>query len=1492
MRKLCLSLALVLVCALSGCSGGSKPISLALNFTGTQQIDNGQSLNITVTGAGSKGVMWSLASFGTLSNATTTSVTYNAPAGPLTAAVTDHLTATSLDDSTKTAVLTINDNPLPSISTTQAQLTSAPATVGTAYTFTFMPTGGSGTLTWSATGLPSWLSISAAGVLSGTPPAGSAGTFNFTVTATDSSAAGAKSATSGQLTLTVNQAPAITSASSTTFTLGAMGTFTVTTTGKPTPSLTETGALPTGVSFKDNGNGTGTLSGTPSGTAANYAITFTASNGIGTAATQSFTLTVGQPPAITSAGSTTFTVGTAGTFTVTATGFPAPTFSETGALPTGVTLNTTTGVLSGTPAAGTGGTYAITIKAHNGIGTDATQSFTLTVDQAAAVTSANSATFTVGAAGTFTVTATGFPAPTLSATGTLVGALTFNPATGVLSGTPAAGTAGTYSIMFTAHNGIGADAVQNFTLTVGQPPAITSANSTTFTVGTAGTFTVTATGFPVPTFSETGALPTGVTLNATTGVLSGTPGAGTGKTYSIAITASNGVGSNATQTFTLTVDQAPAISSASSTAFTVGAAGTFTVTTTGFPTPTLSETGTLPAGVSFGLIGPGTGMLAGTPAAGTNGTYPITFTASNGVGSPAGQSFTLTVNTAPVITSASTTTFTVGTAGTFTVTATGTPAPTFSETGALPAGVTFNTTTGVLSGTPAAGTGKTYSIMFTATNSVGSSAPQSFTLTVDQAPMITSANSVTFTVGSAGSFTVMTAGFPLPALSDGGATLPSGVTFVDNGNGTATLSGTPASGSLGTYTITFTASNGVGTPATQTFTLTVNTAPVITSGSSTTFTVGASGSFTVTATGTPTPTVSESGTLPNGVTFAGGSGTGTLSGTPAAGTGGTYAITIKATSTSGSTTQNFTLTVDQAPGITSASTTTFNVGVAGSFTVTTTGFPLDPITETGALPSGVTFVDNGNNTATLSGTPAAGTAASYPITITASNGVLPNATQAFTLTVSASSTACPLPLGGQEGLLNGTYAILANGWNDGLGMGQEAASIIANGTGTITGGVVDTNGVGVTPKVNVTITGGCYTIGTGGRGKMIFNPMGSGNTVILSFVMRADGKNGELIEFDDTTGTTGGRRSGSIRRQNSTLFVASTLSGSWAFGDRGSKGDGARAGSLGVFTLDGVSTLSAGAVDYSENSVSFTGLAATGSFTAPDATHGRGTVTLVITGVPTIGTLTLHFAYYITRGDNGAQPIVYIQSTDTPDTVGHALLNGIMVKQTGGPYSNASLSGTVVFSLTGFDTSHTITNTLVGLATSAGTGTFTGFIDQEADASPFTNQAVSGTISIQANGLGTVQVTSPAVLVPTSIVMVAPNEALLLEGDATTPGNDVQTGLLQPQTGGGSFTTSSIANTFIFGSDEPATTATSVQVGTVAITSPGNITITQDSSSTGGLQSDSVMTGTYTMTANGRGDITITSGGSGTAVIWLINANKAVVMVRGGGNIAIFNLEQ
>ena len=93
-------------------------------------------------------------------------------------------------------------------------------------------------------------------------------------------------------------------------------------------------------------------------------------------------------------------------------------------------------------------------------------------------------------------------------------------------------------------------------------------------------------------------------------------------------------------------------------------------------------------------------------------------------------------------------------------------------------------------------------------------------------PAITSASAATFSAGAAGSFTVTTSGAPAPSLVQGGAVLPAGVTFADNRDGTGTLSGTPAAGSVGTYALSFTAIN-VGGSTIQNFTLTVSEASAI-----------------------------------------------------------------------------------------------------------------------------------------------------------------------------------------------------------------------------------------------------------------------------------------------------------------------------------------------------------------------------------------------------------------------------------------------------------------------------------------------------------------------------------------------------------------------------------------------------------------------------------------------------------------------------------------
>ena len=491
--------------------------------------------------------------------------------------------------------------------------------------------------------------------------------------------------------------------------------------------------------------------------------------------------------------------------------------------------------------------------------------------------SAHSNTFTIKALKTV-------PKSTLSFTGALPAGVTFaanNNGTATLSGNPAAGSEGVYQITLMAQNGTLPNATQLFTLTVQdavpifRAPIITSASSTTFTADIEGTFTVRTSALPTATLALTGTQPEWLTFidnTDGTATILGTPDLGGAASYSFTITAANGVAPDAVQTFTLFVlNTAPAITSVDNATFVVGTSNTFTVKAKETsPISTLSFTGPLPAGVTFVPNANGTATLSGTPPGGSEGTYPLVITASNGTLPDAMQNFTLTVQAtppvlqAPAITSAAASTFTVGTPGAFAITTTGTPTSQVSLTGPRPSWLSYvdnGDGTASLSGTPDSGSDDSYAFTVTAANGVLPNAVQIFILTVTQAPTFTSPASATFATSVPGSFNVETRANPVASLTKTGA-LPSGVSFVDNGDGTATIAGTPTAGSAGNYSITITAANGITPDATQNFNLTVAGAtptpptptPTPTSTPTPTVTPTPSPTSTPTPTGTPTPT--------------------------------------------------------------------------------------------------------------------------------------------------------------------------------------------------------------------------------------------------------------------------------------------------------------------------------------------------------------------------------------------------------------------------------------------------------------------------------------------------------------------------------------------------------------------------------------------------------------------------------------------------------------
>jgi hypothetical protein len=329
----------------------------------------------------------------------------------------------------------------------------------------------------------------------------------------------------------------------------------------------------------------------------------------------------------------------------------------------------------------------------------------------------------------------------------------------------------------------------------------------------------------------------------------------------------------------------------------------------------------------------------------------------------------------------------------------------------LPAGVQLvdnGNGTAKLVGTPAAGSNSSYSIVITAQNvinNVTQTAMQTFKLTVVQPPTFNS-NSATFVVGLKNSVTITTnPGQPATTKVTEKGKLPMGLAFVPGKNGMATISGTPAAGTGGTYTVTLLASNGVWTTP-QTFTVTVDQPPTFATAAGTSFAIGQSGTFLIKTKGFPLPGITMSGTLPTGVHLVdNGNGTATLSGVPAAGSNASYTITLTATNVIGlvtkTATQTFTLKVNESPIFTSVNSATFTTGTSGTFTIQTlpSTLPTAKLTEAGALPKGVTFVDNHNGTATLKGTPAKGSNGTYTVIVTASDGVLPAALQVLTIVV-------------------------------------------------------------------------------------------------------------------------------------------------------------------------------------------------------------------------------------------------------------------------------------------------------------------------------------------------------------------------------------------------------------------------------------------------------------------------------------------------------------
>ncbi len=339
-------------------------------------------------------------------------------------------------------------------------------------------------------------------------------------------------------------------------------------------------------------------------------------------------------------------------------------------------------------------------------------------------------------------------------------------------------------------------------------PSITTTSLPAGTVGSTYATTLSATGGAgSDAWSVTaGTLPAGLTLNPSSGLLSGTPTAAAGGPVTFTVTDAEGATGSAS--LTVTVNAAPQIVNTSLPDVTYGRYNDFTLTVAGGTAPfnwTVSS-GSLPQGMTLPISHTAQDSISGASL--TTGTYNFTILVLDVNGAASQVALSITVNPPVSIVTSSLPAGTAGAAYSATLAATGgTGADTWSvEAGTLPAGLTLAPSTGVLQGTP---TGGSTTPTFEVTDADGSTDTARLAVAVNPGPVITTTALPAATTGAAYSAAVDSSGGTAPftwAVTAGA--LPAGVSLGANGGPSVTLQGTPQEPGTASFTLSATDANG------------------------------------------------------------------------------------------------------------------------------------------------------------------------------------------------------------------------------------------------------------------------------------------------------------------------------------------------------------------------------------------------------------------------------------------------------------------------------------------------------------------------------------------------------------------------------------------------------------------------------------------------------------------------------------------------------------
>jgi uncharacterized protein (DUF2345 family) len=482
------------------------------------------------------------------------------------------------------------------------------------------------------------------------------------------------------------------------------------------------------------------------------------------------------------------------------------------------------------------------------------------------------------------------------------------------------------------------------------------------------------------------------------------------------------------------------------------------------------------------------------------------------------------------------------------------------------------------------------------------------------------------------------------------------------------------------------------------------------------------------------------------------------------------------------------------------------------------------------LPAGLTL---GLATGSLGGVPK-GPAGPSTFTVQATDSSVPPLTGSanFTITIGAADAS-------NNAELNGSYALLLKGFNDSDGsMVVVAASFLADGHGTISGGFEDADGsTGAQPTQELT---GTYTLGADNRGTMILTTDSGTTSIAFAVGDIASGiaTKARIIRFDDVSGTTGHTGSGFLLKQDPTQFQLSGIHGSYAFGESGTNTvDGAAQTGVGFLNADGNGNLTpAGLINLSNRGELGPSQAISGTYQLTNQTVSNGRITASVT-IPSV-TGTVVSSFYIVSSTQ----FIFI-SIDTAQNTIYSGTAQLQVPPTGG-FGLSSLTNNSVVAVQGKQPSG-LPIVLIGSLAADGNGNFTlSFVQNNSDTAA--TGTAGGTYTVAANGL--VELTFTSGGLPFSVAYLdGVNQGFFAEGD-----NGSSFGTLEPGGANLSNATVSASGNFFFGTVNPPTSETGDESGVESFGATTIQATTDLRGSGGGLLAAFPGTETYSVAPNGQ----------------------------------------